>query len=164
MRSRPILLINESIKTDRRSDQNGRMSTAMKTPLCILSAVVLAVLLRPGIAAALPDENGEYAKLGVGNLECDLWTQARQIGDVDAVWWKILILGWVEGFLSSYNFYGPGTSNISKGSDRDDIARWVDSYCLQHPMSNIAGAAEALVAEFLRPHRDQVHGSSVEPR
>jgi hypothetical protein len=136
----------------------------MKIPLWILSVVVLAVLTRSNIAVALPDENGEYTKLGVGNLECDLWTQARQIGDVDAVWWKTLILGWVEGFLSSYNFYGPGTSNISKGSDRDDIARWVDNYCLQHPTRNIAGAAEALVADFLRPHRDQVHGSSIEPR
>jgi hypothetical protein len=35
---------------------------------------------------------------------------------------------------------------------------------LQHPTNNIAGAAEALVADFLRQHRDQVHGSSVEPR
>ena len=136
----------------------------MKAPLCILSVVVFAILTRPGTAAALPNENREYTKLGVGNLECDLWTQARQIGDVDAVWWKTLILGWVEGFLSSYNFYGPGTSNISKGSDRDDIALWVDNYCLQHPTNNIAGAAEALVADFQRPHRDQVHGSSIEPR
>jgi hypothetical protein len=164
MRSRRILPINESMKTARPSGQSGRISTAMKTPLCILSVVVLAVLLRPGIAAALTDENGEYTKLGVGNLECDLWTQARQIGDVDAVWWKTLILGWVEGFLSSYNFYGSGISNISKGSDRDDIAQWVDKYCLQHPRSNIAGAAEALVADFQRPHRDQLHGSSAEPR
>jgi hypothetical protein len=30
---------------------------------------------------------------------------------------------------------------------------------LQHPRSNIAGAAEALVADFQRPHRDQVHGA-----
>ena len=68
MRSRPILLINESIKTDRRSDQNGRMSTAMKTPLCILSVVVLATLTRPGTAVALPNENGEYEKLAYSGL------------------------------------------------------------------------------------------------
>jgi len=136
----------------------------MKASLCILSVVVLAILTRPGTAVALPNENGEYEKLGVGNLECGLWTQARQSGHPDEVWWKTLILGWVEGFLSSYNFYGPGISNISKGSDRDDIARWVDKYCLQHPRSNIAGAAEALVADFLRPHGDQLHGSSAEPR
>ena len=85
----------------------------MKASLCILSVVVLAILTRPGTAVALPNENGEWPP--------------------DEVWWKTLILGWVEGFLSSYNFYGPGTSNISKGSDRDDIARWVDKYCLQHP-------------------------------
>ena len=148
----------------RRFDLKPKDASAMKIPLWILSVVVLAVLTRSNIAVALPNENGEYTKLGVGNLECGLWTQARQSGHPDEVWWKTLILGWVEGFLSSYNCYGPGTSNISKGSDRDDIARWVDKYCLQHPRSNNPGAAEALVADFLRPHRDQLHGSSAEPR
>jgi hypothetical protein len=118
----------------------------------------------PNRAQAFPDERGEYMKLGVGNLECDLWTQARQIGDPNAVWWNTLILGWVQGFLTGYNYYGPETSDITKDADAERVARWVDDYCLHHPVDNIAGATEALVNDLLTPRRNQLHGTSHTPQ
>ena len=136
----------------------------MKKEICSFVFMALAILISPNVAQALPDETGEYTKLGVGNLECGLWTQAQQIGDVNAVWWKTLILGWVQGFLSAYNFYVPGTSNITKETDSQGVARWIDDYCLHHRADSISDAAEALVAELLRPHRAQLNGAPSTPR
>ena len=122
------------------------------------SLILLAIW--PAICQALPNEHGEYAKLGVGNLECGLWTQARQSGDVFAVWWKTLILGWVQGFLTGYNVYGPQIFDVGKGTGADAVAEWTDNYCVQHPHDNIAGAARALITELNTPRKKQLPGSS----
>ena len=126
---------------------------------------VLAIVIWPAIGHALPNENGEYTKLGVGNLECGLWTQARQIGDVNAVWWKTLILGWVQGYLTGYNHYGPGMFDVTKGVGADIVTEWVDNYCVQHPLNNIAGATEALIVDLDKSRKDQLQlrGSSSQP-
>jgi hypothetical protein len=136
---------------------------AMKKRTCHF-LVVLAIVVWPAICRALPDENGQYTKLGVGNLECGLWTQARQSGDVYAVWWKTLILGWVQGFLTANNLYGHGTFDVTKGTDADDVAGRVDDYCVQHPLNNIAGAAEALVTELHKPRKGHLPSNSTAPR
>jgi hypothetical protein len=135
----------------------------MRKRICHLLAV-LAMVVWPAIGHALPNENGEYTKLGVGNLECGLWTQARQIGDVNAVWWKTLILGWVQGYLTGYNHYGPGMFDDPKGVGADIVTGWVDDYCVQHPLNNIAGAAEALVTDLQKPRKHQLPSSSTTPR
>ena len=134
----------------------------MRKLLCRMS-VLLAMW--PAICQALPNEHGDYAKLGVGNLECGLWTQARQIGDVNGVWWKTLILGWVQGYLTGYNHYGPGMFDVTKGVGADIVTGWVDDYCVQHPLNNIAGAAEALIIDLDKSRKDQLQlrGSSSQP-
>jgi hypothetical protein len=126
--------------------------------------VVLAMVVWPAICQALPNEMGAYTKLGVGNLECGVWTQARQSGDVNAVWWKTLILGWVQGFLTAYNLYGSGTFDITRETDVGAVAEWVDTYCLQYPLNNIAGAAGALVTDLQKPHKDKLPSSATAPR
>ena len=136
----------------------------MRKRICHLLAV-LAIVVWPAIGQALPTETGEYTKLGVGNLECDQWTLARQSGDVNTVWWKTLILGWVQGFLTGYNHYGPGTFDVTKGVSADIIMGWVDNYCMQHPLNNIVGAAEALITDLDKSPKDQLQlrGSSSQP-
>ena len=116
----------------------------MKKHIYGLLAVV-ALCGWPAQSQGLPDEKGNYEKLGVGNLECGVWTQARQTGDVYAVWWKTLILGWVQGFVSGFNLYSPDTIDINERSDAETIAGWVDTYCQEHPHDDIAGAAEAFL-------------------
>jgi hypothetical protein len=122
----------------------GAGGAVMKKLICRL---LVLVAIWPTLCQALPNERGEYVKLGVGNLECGLWTQARQSGDVFAVWWKTLILGWVQGFVTGYNVYGPQTFDVAKGS-ADAVAEWTDNYCAQHPHDNIAGAAQELIVEL----------------
>jgi hypothetical protein len=135
--------------------------SVMKKFICRL-LVLLAIW--PTICQALPNERGEYVKLGVGNLECGLWTQARQSGDVYAVWWKTLILGWVQGFLTAYNVYGPQAFDVATRSGADAVAEWTDNYCEQHPHNNIAGAAQALIAEFNSPRKRPIPSISDGPR
>lgn len=97
--------------------------------------------------------NGQWRGLGVGNLECGLWTQARQSGDVYAVWWKTLILGWVQGFLTGYNLYGSGMFDVTRGTGADAVTAWVDEYCVEHPHHNLASAATALVTYLNKPRQ-----------
>ena len=125
--------------------------------ICLL--VLLAIW--PTLCQALPNERGQFARLGVGNLECGLWTQARQSGDVFAVWWKTLILGWVQGFLTAYNVYGPHMFDVTSGAAADAVAEWTDNYCVQHPHDNIADAAEALIGELSKPSKNQSPGVPV---
>jgi hypothetical protein len=134
------------------------IATGLKTPVMKKRIGCLLVLLTiwPALCQALPDEHGQYAKLGVGNLECGLWTQARQSGDPFAIWWKTLILGWVQGFLTAYNAYGPQALDVTKGTAADAVAEWTDNYCVQHPHDNIAGAAGALVVELNKPRKKQL--------
>jgi hypothetical protein len=120
----------------------------MKKPICRL-LVLLAIVTWPTICQALPNETGEFTKLGVGNLECGLWTQARKTGDVYAT----LILSWFQGFLTSYNLYGPETLDMTREADLNEVGGWVDHYCVEHPTNNIARAAEALVAAFQKPRK-----------
>ena len=122
----------------------------MKKYLCLL----IFLTIWPNTSGAFPNERGEYAKFGVGNLQCGLWTQARQSGDVYAVWWKTLILGWVQGFVTAYNVYGPQMFDVDSGAGADAVAEWTDSYCVQHPHDSIAGAATALVAELSKHSRE----------
>jgi len=46
------------------------------------------------------------------------------------------------------NRFGSGPSDISKGTDIDDITAWIDNYCAQHPLDRFADAASALVIEL----------------
>jgi hypothetical protein len=126
----------------------------------LICHLLLLLAIWPTICQALPNERGEYVKLGVGNLECGLWTQARQSGDVFAVWWKTLILGWVQGYLTAYNVYGPQASDVAKGTGADAVAEWTDNYCEQHPHDNIAGAAHALIVEFNAPRKRPIPNTS----
>jgi hypothetical protein len=135
----------------------------MKKRTCYL-LVMLAMMFWPATCQALPDQNGEYTKLGVGNLKCDLWTQVRRSGDVNAVWWKTLILGWVQGFLTAYNVYGPGAFDVTQGKDASSVAEWVDNYCVEHPLDNIARATEALTAALHKPWKEELPSSPTGPR
>jgi hypothetical protein len=55
---------------------------------------------------------------------------------------------WIQGFITAYNFDVPGPSDLTKGTDVDGLQAWMDNYCAQHPLANIADAAIALVDEL----------------
>lgn len=114
---------------------------------------IIAVCVWPPNSSGLPDEMGNYEKLGVGNLECENWTQARRSGDVNAFWWKNLILGWVQGYVSAFNLYNPNIVAVRRNADIANMADWVDTYCLEHPTNDIADAAEGVVSHLRETYK-----------
>jgi len=132
----------------------------MKRRIWAMAFALIAVCVWPPRSLGLPDETGNYEKLGVGNLECENWTQARRSGDVFAVWWKTLILGWVQGYVSAFNLYNPNIVAIHRSADIAIMADWVDTYCQEHPANDIADAAEAVVSRLNGAYKSPVPGNS----
>jgi hypothetical protein len=55
---------------------------------------------------------------------------------------------WVLGFITGYNLYGPGSNNVSKGTDLEGLNAWLDNYCAGHPLDPFGVAAQALIFEL----------------
>ena len=52
---------------------------------------------------------------------------------------------WLGGFLSAYNYFVPGVSDITGGTDFAGLEAWIDNYCSQNPLDSLNVAAVALV-------------------
>jgi hypothetical protein len=102
--------------------------------------VVLLLIFYPVICDARPGPGG-YMIVGPGAVSCANWTKLRR----DVVL-STPIVTWVQGFLTSYNLYGPGSHDVTHGKNPDGIPGWIDNYCAQNPLNNIADAAEKLVS------------------
>ena len=58
------------------------------------------------------------------------------------------LTGWVLGYISAVNEYGPWSADVTQGIDTDGVFGWIDNYCAQHPLHNVDDAAEALMGEL----------------
>lgn len=95
----------------------------------------------------LPSESGskwQLEILGSGAYPCGEWTNSRAGNGLMTEH----MFSWVLGFLTAYNRYGSGTSNVSKSFDVEGIEGLVDKYCSQHPLENLDTASEGLVKEL----------------
>lgn len=112
------------------------------------STLVVALLLWPTVAGAV-DHNGQFKVLGEGSSSCGQWTKDRLEKES---WAALAKAAWLRGFITAHNFIGGGTgvwsNNLTQGTDYEGIMGWVDNYCAQHPLDNIADAAQALVVEL----------------
>jgi hypothetical protein len=106
--------------------------------------VVLAMMYWPAVCQARPDQNGQYQVVGVGNHSCGEWTQGRKTAT------NYLDEAWVQGFITAVNLVGPGSSNISGGTDPDGILAWIDNYCAKDPIKSLSYAVGELTAELLK--------------
>lgn len=118
--------------------------------LIFAAAFCLALLC---FAGAAPAANSRFMVLGVGASSCGVWTADRQGHDV---WSKAKAFtdeAWVEGFLTGYNNYGSGSNNVSSATDPDGVFAYIDNWCRQHPLRDIATASEALILKLEYRHR-----------
>jgi hypothetical protein len=110
----------------------------------LVCGVIGSVLVAPLPVTARSDKDGHYQVLGTGTASCGTWTSDMKQGGVLAAGDK----EWLLGFLTAYNLHGPGTNNISKGTDAGGLFAYVDNYCAAHPLEVIADAAQQLQIEL----------------
>ncbi len=100
--------------------------------------------LIPGQSVAHPDSSGHYQIVGYGTESCGTWVEERR--DPSKSWSVLADKGWISGFLSAYNVFGPGSGNVRRDTDSDGTSAWIDNYCLAHPLESLSDAVQALVS------------------
>jgi hypothetical protein len=114
----------------RRAGDNG----LMKSILCILLTTILAMT---SLARA------EKAMGGIGVVTCDVWLEARKApqSDKEALT-EVLVLAWVQGYLSSKNSNGFEDNMVLDVPDHTVINKVLDKTCAQLPGSKIYSIAD----------------------
>jgi hypothetical protein len=99
----------------------------------------------PAQAAARPGQV-EVTVYGAGTASCGKWLADRETP------MHPVELSWVLGFLTaSENFLGELHLPSPRHTDANAVAAWVDKYCRENPLKNIADASPALVIELSKP-------------
>jgi hypothetical protein len=78
-----------------------------------------------------------FKAIGAGNSSCGTWVADRQGNGALAH----QDVSWVLGFLSGLGYAGP--HDPLHGLDANAVTVWVDNYCHDHPLEEIAKAAMA---------------------
>jgi hypothetical protein len=102
----------------------------------------LVVVLGWWLASA---EAQTYVSLGYGGVSCETWSSRKAIEGK-------AYEAWMLGFISSYNAYVFSGPNVVDGADVDDLRKWVDDYCMQHPQENFDAVVRLLIDEHAKRH------------
>ena len=108
------------------------------------TAVALLVsfgLLALGSGRALARSPGTYLDYGAGQQSCGAWTS-----HFSSPGYHTVDQQWLLGFVSGTSYEG----TVLSETDGNAITAWVDNYCAQHPLDNVATAAGRLVDVLVR--------------
>jgi len=110
----------------------------------VFHIALLAMLLWPACAEAK-----RFKAVGAGSLTCKVWTKDRteDPDGHDAV----ALAQWVQGFVSGYNLYGPGSGDLTLGMKHAEILSSIDIYCKNHPDAEVGRAAAQFVEDRRNP-------------
>jgi hypothetical protein len=114
--------------------------------------VLMPALALIGAAVFMPTrpvsgDTSFFSFTAIGYRSCGRWTDDRRQGalDMDADEF------WVSGFLSGVNFSRATdgkSGSLGSGTDQPGLYAWIDNYCQQHPLDDIAVATIELVYEL----------------
>jgi hypothetical protein len=89
-----------------------------------------------------------FVSFGVGNKSCDQYVSDAQQPDRGFVYET-----WLSGYLTAFNAYNQGVSDILVGTDFDGAVAWIKSYCREHPTAVVHIAAVKLI-QFMQQKTD----------
>jgi hypothetical protein len=89
-----------------------------------------------------------FVSFGVGNKSCDQYVSDAQQPDRGFVYET-----WLSGYLTAFNAYNPGVSDILIGMDFDGAVAWIKSYCREHPTAVVHMAAVKFI-QFMQQKTD----------
>jgi len=140
-------LLSPCLRTKGRARRKKTKATftwrhTMKT-LSLIVLVLSFTFTTPVIAA---DKDRYYWVQGA--ISCGDWVKDRKKGG----WVLNDDTYWIAGYITAYNLLTPDVHNIMGNTDMDSIYLWMDKYCQENPLSNLAGGMEILTHE-LWPNR-----------
>lgn len=122
-------------------------SRRLKDLMLRLFLAAIFLLLMNALLNAHTAVAGTYQVIGAGAQSCGTWISDRSNPSSVAA---NLDESWVLGFLSGVGFEGGADINPLEGMDDNGVAGWVDNYCRQNPIVNIATASAAFFAAHPR--------------
>jgi len=81
-----------------------------------------------------------FVSFGVGNKSCDQYISDAQEPEREFVYET-----WLSGYLTAFNAYNSGVSNILTDMDFDGAVAWIRGYCQEHPTVIVHMAAVKLI-------------------
>jgi len=104
------------------------------------AALLLAVLLISGTAWA------QYTAFGAGQESCGFWTKTRNDPGAEKPGSPATsFVQWTGGYLTAYSRWVEEEPGPVSDSDTYGAVAWIDNYCRDNPLRNVARAAEALI-------------------
>ena len=106
-----------------------------------------------------------YATYGQGTVSCGKWLEGRSqvagkttfdlsaLSAVEgtAILNHVMRMSWLHGYISGFNRWGPlpqqpdKVRDIAVGTDYAGYAAWIDNWCRDNPLENLADAAGQLI-------------------
>ena len=112
-----------------------------------LSLIVL-VLSFAFTTSVMAVDNDDYYTT-VGAISCGNWSKSRG-GAQDLV--RAVCYNWIFGYLTAFNKKTPDVYSILGSTDNESVYLWMDKYCHENPLDNLAVGMEFLTTE-LWPNR-----------
>jgi len=101
-----------------------------------MAAVLLAVFLISG-----PVWAAKYQVFGFGLESCGAWLSAKETNSLD----KTFYHAWIGGYLTAYSLWVEKGSGPVGKIDMPGARAWIDNYCRNNPLKDVAKAAQLLI-------------------
>ena len=98
------------------------------------------------IVITAADKDGHFA--AQGNVSCGRWVKDRK----ENRWLETANMFWVVGYITAYNREKPDVWQILGSTDVESVYLWMDKYCQENPLSDLADGMNVLTNE-LWPNR-----------
>jgi hypothetical protein len=83
-----------------------------------IAVIGMVLLLSPVVAQAKPDAGGHYIIMGQGQKSCGEWKTDREQKNWEAAVFTV----WLAGYITAYDAWSAGPSDITSGTDLEGVA------------------------------------------
>jgi hypothetical protein len=107
------------------------------------------LILMVALAFVSTAATSDWAVKGEGNYSCPEYVAARRSNDAKL----FSSISWVQGFITAVNYQRAIVTDIDSFIGQDlpaaSIVRWLENYCQENLVDDVADAAKALVEELI---------------
>jgi hypothetical protein len=97
------------------------------------------------------DEKGQFAIKGVGNVSCQQFIDILQNREDPQ---KYLFIGWMNGYITSNNYYLPDTFDLVAWENAETLINYVVAHCQKTPQISFFQAVTQLNTSLFKTRID----------